>query len=91
MRGCCRSGGWRLSRRQARAAGAGRRRTDGPARRRSRREWWELNELGTILHGERTGATLRLGDRIELQVVGVEPARGRADLAPAGGERAGGR
>ena len=32
-------------------------------RRAAEREWWELNEEGTILRGERTGAAVRLGDR----------------------------
>jgi ribonuclease R len=49
-----------------------------------RREWWELNEQGTILRGERTGATLRLGDEIEVRVARVEAIRGRVDLTPAG-------
>ncbi len=47
------------------------------------REWWELNEQGTILHGESPGSTLRLGDRIEVRVARVEVARGRVDLIPA--------
>jgi ribonuclease R len=47
------------------------------------RDWWELNEQGTILHGERTGATLRLGDPIEVRVDRVDAIRGRVDLAPA--------
>ncbi len=46
-------------------------------------EWWEINELGTILHGERTGATLRLGDPIDVRVDGVDAVRGRVDLIPA--------
>jgi hypothetical protein len=50
---------------------------DGP------REWWELNEYGTILRGERTGATLRLGDPTRVRVHRVDPIRGRVDLAPA--------
>jgi ribonuclease R len=49
-----------------------------------RREWWELNEQGTILRGERTGATLRLGEAIEVRVARVEAIRGRVDLTPAG-------
>ena len=49
-----------------------------------RREWWELNEQGTILSGERTGATLRLGDPTEVRVARVEAIRGRVDLTPAG-------
>jgi len=47
------------------------------------REWWELNELGTILHGERSGATVRLGDPIEVRVERIDAIRGRVDLAPA--------
>jgi ribonuclease R len=47
------------------------------------REWWELNEQGTILHGESPGSTLRLGDAIEVRVARVEVARGRVDLLPA--------
>jgi ribonuclease R len=48
------------------------------------REWWELNEQGTILHGEHPGSTLRLGDPIEVRVARVDVARGRVDLTPAG-------
>ncbi len=44
------------------------------------REWWELNEQGTILKGERTGATLRLGDPVEVRVARVDTIRGRCDL-----------
>ncbi len=50
--------------------------------RRLRGDWWELNEEGTILRGERTGETLRLGDEIRVKVERVETARGRVDLAP---------
>ena len=46
------------------------------------REWWELNEQGTILQGERTGATLRLGDPLEVRVARVDSIRGRVDLEP---------
>jgi ribonuclease R len=46
------------------------------------REWWELNEQGTILRGERTGASLRLGDAIEVRVARVDRFRGRVDLVP---------
>jgi ribonuclease R len=48
------------------------------------RDWWELNEHETILRGERSGATLRLGDPIEVRVARVDTVRGRVDLAPAG-------
>jgi ribonuclease R len=47
------------------------------------REWWELNEQGTILKGERSGASLRLGDPIEVRVARVDSIRGRVDLVPA--------
>jgi ribonuclease R len=48
------------------------------------REWWELDEQGTSLRGERTGATLRLGDPLEVRVARIEAIRGRVDLIPAG-------
>jgi ribonuclease R len=44
------------------------------------REWWELGEQGTILRGERSGMTLRLGDPIAVRVGRVDPRRGRVDL-----------
>ena len=47
------------------------------------RDWWELNEHETILRGERSGATLRLGDSIEVRVARVDTVRGRVDLIPA--------
>jgi exoribonuclease R len=47
---------------------------------RGAREWWELNEQGTILRGERSGMTLRLGDPIAVRVGRVDPRRGRVDL-----------
>ena len=46
-------------------------------------EWWELSQLGTTLRGQRTGATLRLGDRIDVRVARVDAPRGRVDLLPA--------
>jgi len=48
------------------------------------RDWWELNELQTILRGESSGATIRLGDPIEVRVARVDTVRGRVDLVPAG-------
>ena len=48
------------------------------------REWWELNEEGTILRGERSGVTLRLGDLVEVRVMRVDAVRGRVDLSWAG-------
>jgi ribonuclease R len=47
------------------------------------REWWELNEQGTVLHGERTGSTLRLAQSIDVRVARVDAIRGRVDLLPA--------
>jgi ribonuclease R len=43
-------------------------------------DWWELNEEGTILTGERSGDTIRLGDPLRVRVERVETARGRVDL-----------
>jgi ribonuclease R len=48
------------------------------------RDWWELNEQGTIMRGERSGSTLRLGEAVHVQVRRVDAARGRVDLALAG-------
>ncbi|HEX3850553.1 MAG TPA: RNB domain-containing ribonuclease [Polyangiaceae bacterium] len=47
------------------------------------RDWWELNEHGTILHARRSGATLRLGDPIEVRVARLDAPAGRVDLSPA--------
>jgi len=51
--------------------------------RRLRGDWWELNEEGTILLGERTGATLRLGEPVRVRVRSIDAPRGRVDLDPA--------
>lgn len=51
-----------------------------PVRRLGGGDWWELNEEGTMLVGERSGTTLRLGDTLKVRVHGVETARGRVDL-----------
>jgi ribonuclease R len=48
-----------------------------------RGEWWDLNEQGTALVGERTGKTVRLGDPVSVGVRRVEAPRGRVDLVPA--------
>jgi ribonuclease R len=48
------------------------------------REWWELNEEGTILRGERTGAAIRLGDSLRVNVGRIDAIRGRVDLEQAG-------
>jgi ribonuclease R len=72
-RGSPRGGG-----RRGRATGSPRAEAD------AGRDWWELNEQGTILRGERTGATLRLGDPLDVNVARVDAVRGRVDLTPAG-------
>jgi ribonuclease R len=48
------------------------------------RDWFTLNEQGTILAGERSGSTLRLGDAVHVQVSRVDTARGKVDLSLAG-------
>ena len=53
--------------------------------RRLRGDWWELNEEGTILHGTRSHAVIRLGDPMAVRVERVEAPRGRVDLLPASG------
>jgi ribonuclease R len=50
-------------------------------------DWWELNEEGTMLTGERTGETIRLGDPVRVRVERVDTARGRVDLVPVEDER----
>ncbi len=46
------------------------------------KEWWECNEEKTILRGERSGASLRLGEAIEVRVGRVDAPAGRVDLLP---------
>ena len=70
----------RLQRRPSHAAIRGHAAGTPAARRAGDRDWWELNEQGTILHGERSGATLRLGDPVEVRVARVDAPRGRVDL-----------
>jgi ribonuclease R len=54
-----------------------------PVRKLGQGDWWELDELGVVLHGTRSGAQLRLGDRVRVIVQRVEAPRGRVDLVPA--------
>jgi len=42
----------------------------------------ERNEEGTVLRGERTGETLRVGDPVRVRVERVDAPRGRVDLLP---------
>lgn len=51
--------------------------------RRLRGDWWELNEPGTILEAERSGAMLKIGDPLSVRVESVDVPRGRVSLAPA--------
>jgi ribonuclease R len=48
--------------------------------RRMRGDWWELNELETILVGTESGRTIRLGDPLRVRVRQVDAPRGRVDL-----------
>ena len=50
--------------------------------RRLRGDWWELNELETMLVGAESGKAIRLGDPVTVQVERVDAARGRVDLSP---------
>jgi len=45
-------------------------------------DWWELDELGTALRAQRSGAAVRLGDRVRVRVLRVDTPRGRVDVAP---------
>jgi ribonuclease R len=46
-------------------------------------DWWELNELETMLIGAGTGERIRLGDPVTVRVEKVDAPRGRVDLVPA--------
>jgi ribonuclease R len=46
-------------------------------------DWWELNELETMLVGAGGGGTIRLGDPVSVRVEKVDAPRGRVDLVPA--------
>ena len=50
--------------------------------RRLRSDWWELNELETMLIGSDSGRAIRLGDPVVVQVRSVDAPRGRVDLSP---------
>jgi ribonuclease R len=45
-------------------------------------DWWELNELETMLIATRTGKRIRLGDQVSVQVESIDAPRGRVDLLP---------
>ena len=46
-------------------------------------DWWELNELETMLIGAGSGERLRIGDPVSVRVEKVDAPRGRVDLIPA--------
>jgi ribonuclease R len=46
-------------------------------------DWWELNELETMLIGAGSGDRIRLGDPVKVRVEKVDAPRGRVDLVPA--------
>ena len=46
-------------------------------------DWWELNELETMLIGSGSGERIRLGDPVRVRVEKVDAPRGRVDLVPA--------
>jgi ribonuclease R len=52
--------------------------------RRLRDDWWELNELETMLVGAESGRAIRLGDPVQVRVERVDAPRGRVDLVVAG-------
>jgi ribonuclease R len=50
--------------------------------RRLRGDWWEVNELQTMLLGSKSERAIRVGDEAIVQVVKVDKPRGRVDLSP---------
>ena len=46
-------------------------------------DWWELNELETMLVAAGSGDRIRLGDPVSVRVEKVDAPRGRVDLVPA--------
>jgi ribonuclease R len=46
-------------------------------------DWWELNELETMLIAAGSGDRIRPGDQVTVRVEKVDAPRGRVDLAPA--------
>ena len=54
-----------------------------PARRLSD-DYYELDELATVLEGRRRGRTLRLGDPIDVQVADIRRSEGKVELNLAG-------
>jgi ribonuclease R len=50
--------------------------------RKLRGDWWELNELETMLVAAQSGKAIRLGDPVTVQVARVDTTLGRVDLSP---------
>lgn len=48
--------------------------------RRLRGDWWELNEVGTLLEGADSGRVIRTGDPMRVLVRSVDAPRGRVEL-----------
>jgi ribonuclease R len=48
--------------------------------RRLRGDWWELNEVGTLLEGTDSGRVIRIGDPQRVLVRSVDAPRGRVEL-----------
>ena len=53
--------------------------------RRLEEDHFRADPLGVSLIGARSGRRIRLGDRLEVRVVRIEPLRGRVELEPASG------
>ena len=45
-------------------------------------DWWEINELETMLVGSQSGNAIRIGDPVVVQVEKIDPPRGRVSLSP---------
>jgi ribonuclease R len=50
--------------------------------RRLRGDWWELDELETMLVGARSERRIRIGDPVRVQVRQIDTPRGRVELSP---------
>jgi ribonuclease R len=48
------------------------------------RDFYDLNELETVLEGRRGGATFQVADLVPVKVIAIDEARGRVDLTLAG-------
>jgi ribonuclease R len=55
-----------------------------PARKLGRGDWWELNEVGTILSAEDSDRSIKIGDTMNVVIRRIETPRGRVELDLAG-------